>query len=160
MVPDPEQLGELFVTSAVEAEQGVSLPPTGDRLYTAFEQAASGELGDDPSAIATQLTAALSEQFELVYETTIEISDENRSASIAFDTPAFGDIHQLDHPVVSLLAVGFATGLDRPVTVDTREDDRFSGVVTVSWDTAEQSATQSGDAKTQSQETTPTPESD
>jgi hypothetical protein len=160
VVPDPEQLGELFVTSAVEAEQGVSLPPTGDRLYTAFEQAASGELGDDPSAIATQLTAALSEQFEVVYETTIEISDENRSASIAFDTPAFGDIHQLDHPVVSLLAVGFATGLDRPVTVDTREDDRFSGVVTVSWDTAEQSATQSGDAKTQSQETTPTPESD
>jgi hypothetical protein len=49
---------------------------------------------------------------------------------------------------VSLLAVGFATALDRPVTVETRDDDRFDGVVTVSWDAAEQPSTQSGDATT------------
>jgi len=159
VVPDVAQLAALFVTSNVEAAQGVSLPPTGDRLYTEFERSASGDLGDDPGAIATQLTAALSEQFELVDETTTEIDDENRNASIALDNPAFGDIHQLDHPVVSLLAVGFATGLDRPVTVETREDDRFSGVVTVSWDAIEQSSMQSGDTTTRIQETTTTPES-
>ncbi|MGB9953288.1 hypothetical protein ACOZ4F_12945 [Haloarcula marismortui] len=158
-VPDPEQLEELFVTG-VEAEQGISLPPTGDRLYTEFEQAMSGTFGTGPDAIATQLTAALSEQFELVDDTTIEIDSENQTASIAIDNPAFGDIHQLDHPVVSLLAVGFATGLDRPVTVDTRDDDRFSGVVTVSWDTPEQPSTQSSDAATPEQEMAPTPETD
>jgi len=134
-IPDAERLGELFVTSAVEAEQGVSLPPTGDRLYTEFERTLSGDLGDDPGAIATQLTAALTEQFELVDDTTIEVDGEQH-ASIAIDNPAFGELHQLDHPVVSLLAVGFATGLDRPVTVETRDDDRFSAVVTVSWETA------------------------
>jgi hypothetical protein len=154
-IPDAERLGELFVTSAVEAEQGVSLPPTGDRLYTEFERTLSGELGDDAGAIATQLTAALTEQFELVDDTTIEVGGEQQHASIAIDNPAFGELHQLDHPVVSLLAVGFATGLDRPVTVETRDDDRFNAVVTVSWDTAaEQSPSQPGDAQTET--TTPT----
>lgn len=157
-VPDPEQLGELFVTSGAEAEQGISLPPTGDRLYTEFEQTISGKFGNDPDAIAAQLTAALSEQFELVEDTTIEIDGGNRTASIAVDNPAFGDIHQLDHPVVSLLAVGFATGLDRPVTVDTRDDDRFSGVVTVSWNALEQPSAQSNGAATRERETTPAPE--
>jgi len=156
-VPDPEQLGELFVTG-VEAVQGISLPPTGGRLYTEFERTLSGELDDDPDAIATQLTAALSEQFELVDDTTIEIGGENRTASIAIDNPAFGDIHRLDHPVVSLLAVGFATGLDRPVTVDTRDDERFSGVVTVSWDALEQPSAQSSGTATPEQETTTIPE--
>ncbi|EMA30210.1 hypothetical protein [Haloarcula japonica] len=157
-VPDPEQLEELFVTSGAEAEQGISLPPTGGRLYTEFERTLSGELDDDPHSLATQLTAALSEQFELVDDTTIEINDENRTASIAINNPAFGDIHQLDHPVVSLLAVGFATSLDRPVTVDTRNDDRFNGVVTVSWDTLEQPSAESTGVTARERETTPTPE--
>ncbi|WP_434530773.1 hypothetical protein ACODNH_18645 [Haloarcula sp. NS06] len=156
-VPDPEQLGELFVTG-VESEQGISLPPTGGRLYTEFERTLSGEPDDDPHSIATRLTAALSEQFELVDGTTIEIDGESRTASIAIDNPAFGDIHQLDHPVVSLLAVGFATGFDRPVTVDTRDDERFSGVVTVSWDGLEQPSAQSNSAATPEKETTTIPE--
>ena len=158
-VPDPEQLGELFVTSGVEAEQGISLPPTGDRLYTEFEETISDKFGDTPNTIATRLAAALSEQFELVDETTTEIDAENRSASIALDNPAFGDIHRLDHPVVSLLAVGFATGLDRPVTVETREDGRFSGVVTVSWDVLEQPSAQPTDETAREEETTPVTES-
>ena len=156
-IPDPEQLSELFVTG-VEAEQGISLPPTGSRLYTEFERTVSGELDDDPHSIAKALTAALSEQFELVDETTAEIDGKNRTASIAIKNPTFGDIHQLDHPVVSLLAVGFATSLDRPVTVDTHDDDRFSGVVAVSWDTLEQPSVQSSDAATPEQETTTAPE--
>ena len=157
-VPAPEQLGELFVTTGTEAEQGISLPPTGDRLYTEFEQTMSGELGNDPDAIAAQLTAALSEQFELVDDTTIEIDSENRTAAIAISDPAFGDIRRLDHPVVSLLAVGFATGLDRPITADTSDDDRFSGVVTVSWDALERPSAQSNSAAARKQETTPAPE--
>ncbi|EMA02063.1 hypothetical protein SAMN05443574_11185 [Haloarcula vallismortis] len=154
-VPDPGQLEALFVTG-VEAAQGISLPPTGDRLYNEFEQTMSGEFGTAPDAIATQLTAALSEQFELVENTRIEVDGENQTASIAIDNPAFGDIHQLDHPVVSLLAVGFATGLDRPVTVDTHNDDRFSGVVTVSWNEPEEPPAQSSGAATHEQETMPT----
>ncbi|KAA9397839.1 hypothetical protein Har1130_06880 [Haloarcula sp. CBA1130] len=158
-VPDPEQLGDLFVTSGTEAEQGISLCPTGDRLYAEFAETMSGKFGSDPDAIATQLAAALSEQFELVDDTTIETDGENRTASIAIDNPAFGDIHQLDHPIVSLLAVGFATGLGRPVTVDTRDDERFSAVVTVSWDELEQPSAPSNGATAQEQETTPAPES-
>jgi hypothetical protein len=158
VIPDTERLGELFVTGAVQAEQGVSLPPTGDRLYTEFERTLSGELDDDPGMIATQLTAALTEQFELVDDTTIEIDDGEQHASIAVDNPAFGDIYQLDHPVVSLLAVGFATGLGRPVAVETRDDDRFSGVVTVSWDSVgEESPDHSGDVS-RTDETAPTAE--
>lgn len=157
-VPDVDQLGELFVTSDVEGEQGVSFPPTGDRLYTELERTMSGELSDDPEAIAMTLTAALSEQFELVDDTTIETDSGNRHASIAVDNPAYGDINQLDHPVVSLLAVGFATGLDRPVTVETRDDDRFSGVVTVSWDALDPSSTESDENTTRSRETPATPE--
>ncbi|MDT3435455.1 hypothetical protein [Haloarcula sp. 1CSR25-25] len=157
-VPDVAQLGDLFVTSDVEAEQGVSLPPTGDRLYTEFERAISGEPGDGPGVIVTQLTAALTEQFELVDDTTIETDGENRNASIGVNNPAFGDVHQLDHPVVSLLAVGFATALDRPVFVETRDDDRFDGVVTISWDATEQPTKRSGDETSPSEETTPAQE--
>ncbi|MDS0221644.1 hypothetical protein NDI54_09805 [Haloarcula sp. S1AR25-5A] len=156
VIPDTERLGELFVTSAVEAGQGVSLPPTGDRLYTEFDRTLSGDLGDDPGTIATQLTASLAEQFEVVDDTMVEIDSENRHASIAVDNPAFGDINQLDHPVVSLLAVGFATGLDRPVTADTHDDDRFSGVVTVSWDSVgEDSPNESDTAMAPAQDATP-----
>ncbi|WP_336339220.1 hypothetical protein [Haloarcula brevis] len=146
-VPDASRLGELFVTGDVQAEQGISLPPTGDRLYTEFERTVSTEPDDDPRAVATQLAGALAEQFELVDDTTVETDGENGTASVAVDNPAFGDMHRLDHPVVSLLAVGFATALDRPVTVETRDDDRFDGVVTVSWDAA-QSSVRSGDQAT------------
>lgn len=139
-VPEPERLGELFITSEVEAEQGVSLPPTGDRLYSEFERAVSGGFESEPESMAAKLTAALSDQFELTDDSEIEINSERGHASISIDNPAFGEMHQLDHPIVSLLAVGFATGLGQPVTAKTHDHERFSSVVTISWEPAQDTA--------------------
>ncbi|MBV0903291.1 hypothetical protein [Haloarcula salina] len=132
-LPDAEALGDLFVTTEGDTRQGVALPPSGDRLFASFEQTVDGAFEAAPDQIGADLAAALTEQFELVDDADVEIGADER-ATVALDGPAFGDLSRTDHPAVSLLAVGFAAGLDRPVTVETRTDERASAVVSLSWE--------------------------
>jgi len=132
-LPDAGALGDLFVTTEGDTRRGIALPPSGDRLFASFEQTVDGAFEGPPGRLGTDLTAALTEQFELVDDAEVEIGADER-ATVALDGPAFGDLTRRDHPAVSLLAVGFAAGLDRPVTVETRTDERANAVVSLSWE--------------------------
>ncbi|WP_423998638.1 hypothetical protein ACOZ4I_08850 [Haloarcula salina] len=139
-LPDAEALGDLFVTTEGDTRRGVALPPSGGRLFASFEETVDGTFAGTPGQIGADLAAALTEQFELVDDVDVELGADER-ATVALDGPAFGDLTRTDHPAVSLLAVGFAVGLDRPITVEARTDERSNAVVSLSWERSGPGAT-------------------
>lgn len=134
-LPAPSALGSVFVVTDSETERGLALHPSGGPLFAEFRRTLSGELSDEPGALAAQLADALVEQFELVRSATPESDDEGGRVTVAVDGSAYGALDRIDHPVASFLGVGLAAGLDRSVSVETRaiDGDRADYLVTCSW---------------------------
>ncbi len=134
-LPDRTNLDSLFIVTDTETQRGVALQPTGVPLFREFEQALTDELRADPEALTTQLIDGLSEQFELVERTTTEFTATGDQVSVGLTGSTYGPINRFDHPVASFLGVGFAVGIDQPITLETTEaDDRTDYLVTCSWD--------------------------
>lgn len=116
--------------------RGLFLEATGSALFTAFERGLTGELAESPPLLATQLADGLVEQFELA--STVDTDTDKGRATFRIRGSAFGDVDRLDHPVVSFVAVGFAIGLDQPVSVDVVAGDKHADwLVTCRWETDE-----------------------
>lgn len=115
-----------------ETTRGVALDPSGQPLFDAFEDALTGSLGTTPETLATQLTDALVEQFELVDAATPDVDADDGRLTVSVSGSVYGPVDRLDHPVASLLAVGVATGLDQPVALEVT-DDGDSALVTCTW---------------------------
>ncbi|MFC4437923.1 MULTISPECIES: hypothetical protein [Natrialbaceae] len=125
--------------------EGLFLEPTGASFVGELEQTLGGELADRPEPLVEQLTAALAERFELVGRVESLVDLEAGRVDIAVSDGAFGPVDQFDHPVASTLAVGLATGLERPVDVAvTPETDRGEWLVSCRWE-REESASDAGD---------------
>jgi hypothetical protein len=135
-VPDRAALDGPFVVTDAERSRGVALSPTGGPLFDEFERALSGDLRDEPAALAAQLADGLTEQFELVERTRTAGEGTDGRLSVGVAGGAYDPVDRFDHPVPSFLGVGLAVGLDRPVAVETTpaEDDRVDVLVTCSWD--------------------------
>lgn len=135
-VPDDADLASAFVVTDDPAERGVSLPPTGVPLLRELRRGLSGPLADEPGPLVDQLADGLVEAFELAERATPDV--EAGRVTVAVAGAAFGDVARIDHPVPSLLAVGLAVGLDRPVVVETAPggDDRADALVTCRWSTS------------------------
>lgn len=130
-IPDNDALADVFVVTDDERARGVSLGPTGQALFDEFERVLAGPLRNEPGPLAEQLADALVEQFELVASTRVDVNDEDSRVTVGVSGSAYGAVDRFDHPVASLLAVGFVHGLDRPVRVDvTPGDDRVDYLVT------------------------------
>lgn len=138
-LPPSEALDAPFVTPADDSQRGLSLRPTGGSLHEEFERATTGQPADEPAPLTSQLADALVEQFELLDSATVDVDAEAGRASVAVEGSLYGDVSQFDHPVASLLAVGLATALDRPVrlSIDRPDDDRMDALVSLTWDPAE-----------------------
>lgn len=138
-VPDDDALGDVFVVTDDERERGVALEPTGATLFTEFERALTGDLGDDAATLAPQLTDALVEQFELVGSVETDVEADGGRATVGITDSAYGPVDQFDHPLVSVLAVGFARGLAQPVTteVEDSDDGRVDYRITCRWETGD-----------------------
>jgi hypothetical protein len=134
-LPDSEALDSMFVITDAESERGVAVHPTGGPLFREFERTLSGDLHDETDLLAEQLSDGLVEQFELVESATPEIEGSDERVSVGLSGSAYGSVDRFDHPVASFLGVGFAAGLDCPVTVETTtvDDDRADYLVTCSW---------------------------
>jgi hypothetical protein len=119
-LPADDALAETLVVPEAERARGLSLRPTGGALFDEFERTLSGPLATTPRSLCDQLTAALVESFELADATEVDVDPTGGRASIAVSGSAYGPGDRFDDPLVSLLAVGLAVGLDRPVraTVD------------------------------------------
>lgn len=98
--------------------RGLVLEPTGDRLFEAFEQAVSGGLATEPEPLAAQLADGLVEQFELAGTAEPDVDAAAGRITVAITDSVFGDVDRFDNPIASFLAVGIATGLDRPVRLE------------------------------------------
>ncbi len=116
-------------------QRGLVLEPTGSTLFEAFERALTGDLATAPAPLATQLADGLVEQFELAASADPDVDPAAGRVTVAIEDSAFGDVDRFDHPVASFLAVGFATGLDRPVQLAVAPDaDRADWLVTCRWE--------------------------
>lgn len=135
-VPNPEDLGEVFLVTEDDRARGIALEPTGDGLADEFEQAVTGGMGDDPATLATQLSDALVEQFELLDTADPDVDPDGGRLTVAVDESAYGALDRFDHPVVSFLASAMARELEMPVTaeVETVSDGQGDYLVTLTWD--------------------------
>ncbi|ELY93041.1 hypothetical protein C482_20241 [Natrialba chahannaoensis JCM 10990] len=136
-IPD-SRLGPIVVD---EDSRGLLLTPTGTELFREFECGLSGELATSPPVLAEQLTDALVQQFELARSTDVDSDPEHDRVTVAITGSAFGPVDRFDHPIGSFLAVGFATGLDRPITLEVSPDSgQADWLVTCRWGNAERSS--------------------
>ncbi|MBX0297798.1 hypothetical protein [Haloarcula nitratireducens] len=133
-LPDRDALDRIVITDESGA-RGLALDPTGEPLFQSFDAVRSGSLGETPTDLAQQLTDALVEQFELVGAVTTDIDPDGQRLTIGLNDSVYGPVDRFDHPVASLLAVGLATGLDEPISVEVTEgtDARSAYLVTCRW---------------------------
>jgi len=133
-LPDENELDETFV---VEGGHGLALRPAGAPLFEEFERALTGSLATEPDALASQLTDALVEQFEIVESVEQSSSGDADSGQLTVGVvdSAYGPLDQFDPPVVSFLGTGLARGLAVPVAVDIEPEgnERVDAVVTCRW---------------------------
>ena len=121
-----------FVTD--RDRRGLILEPTGGPLYREFERDLVDTPESSPTELASQLADAIVEGFELADAATPDVDVADGRATVAVTGSALGDVDRFDHPIASLLAVGFAAGLERPVSLEvTPGDDRADWLVTCRW---------------------------
>lgn len=144
-VPDADALASLFVVGDDESTRGVSLRPTGETLFREFEAALSGPLAGEPAELVAQVREAIVEQFEVADGLRTDLDADGGRLTVAVDGGPYGEITRFDHPVVSVVAVALARGLDRSVRVELAgENDE--AVATLRWDDAD-AVTDSGEAQ-------------
>ena len=135
VVPETDELRDLFVVSDDGRRRGIAVRPTAADLYVEFERAVAGEPSAEPATLAVELAGALVEQLELIDSAQVDGDVEEERIAVRVRESAIGNVEQLDHPVPSLFGVGLARATERPVTVDvsTADEDASEFVVTCSW---------------------------
>lgn len=131
-LPERERLDSAFVVE--EGHRGLSVRPTGSGLVTALQTSLTEPLGSTPESISAQLSDALVEEFELAETAEYEIDQADGRISVRVSGTLYGDGAEFDHPVVSMFAVGVATGLDTPVETTVTATEPLS--VTLRWEPA------------------------
>lgn len=136
----PETFSKTVLTDA--DERGLLLEPTGDGLFREFERTLEGALDSSPHSLAMQLTDGLVETLALARSADSDVDAKNGRATIAITESAFGPVDRFDHPIASFVAVGFAIGLDRPVTLEvTSGTSRADWLITCRWESDEDTST-------------------
>jgi hypothetical protein len=129
-VPDPEAFDSALIVE--EGHRGLSVRPTGSGLLTALQASLTDPLGATPDTVCRQLSDALVEEFELADTVEYDTDPVDGRLSIRLTEPLYGDGSRFDHPVVSMLAVGVAMGLDTPVETTVTATEPLS--VTLRWE--------------------------
>ena len=133
----PQQAGTAPPTSAPDTlvisedpdQRGLAIVPTGDGLYEYFLETVSGQPATEPVAIARQVADAVVESFELADAAGVDPDREGGRIAIQISEPVYGDLSDPDHPIISVLAVGVATGISEPVRVEVLDDEWSDGLV-------------------------------
>ena len=128
-----DELDSLLVVSDVEEHQGVSLLPSGGRLFREFESMLRNDLNESPGELATQLADGVTEGLELADRVTLDVRPAEQHIDFEITDNVYGPLDRFDHPVQSFLAIGLAVGLDQPVAIETRTKDRSDNVVSCRW---------------------------
>jgi len=113
----------------------VTVYPTGAALFDGYESIATGDLASDPVELGDQLTTGLVRGMDLADTADPDVDALAGEAEIDVRQPSFGGLTRFDHPVASFLGVGFALGLDAPVTVRTLRVGDHAFRVVCEWET-------------------------
>lgn len=117
-LPSSDALESVLVVDVDDASRGLSLVPTGARLFTEFQRTLGDPLGDAPAPALRRLNDALVEEFELAAGTDANVNPSEGRATTRVDGNVYGPASRVDHPVASFLAVGLAVALDQPVRLE------------------------------------------
>lgn len=129
----PEDPDTTFLTA--RGERGIALETTGSALFEEFERTLTAELASTPATLSSQVVDGLVEQFELARSVEPDVDAEAGRATFAVGESAFGDVDRFDHPISSFIAVSFAIGLDRPITLEVDPaEDAADWLVTCRWE--------------------------
>ncbi|NKE35502.1 hypothetical protein GWG54_06670 [Natronococcus sp. JC468] len=118
-----------------EAEaETLSLEPIGAPFVAELERSLEDGLTGDPERLAEQLTDALAARFEIVDRADPSVSAEDGRLDVAVSAGVFGPVDRFDHPVASILGVGLAVGLERPVDAIVLAERTGERRVTCRWE--------------------------
>ncbi|AWB28553.1 hypothetical protein [Halococcoides cellulosivorans] len=120
--PLPDDVSDALVTDA--GARGLSVAPVGAALLARLDDPRSAESTDER---IRRLTEAIVDRFELAGG--IDVDRDGECVTVTVTDASIEDLGRRDHPIGSVLAVGLAEHLDRPVRVRV-EGDR----VICSWD--------------------------
>jgi hypothetical protein len=123
-VPEVSTLDSSFVID--DERRGLLIRPTGSGLLTTVTRSLSEPLAETPDAICEQLADAIVEDLELAQGMTYEVDPATNRISVQITSVLYGDGTRFDHPVVSLIAVGLATGVEHPVEPTVTATDPLS----------------------------------
>ncbi|MFH5801823.1 hypothetical protein [Haladaptatus sp. CMAA 1911] len=113
----------LFVDSKSSAERGIALYPSGTDLFCRFQNTATKKVANTPERIIEQLIEAITDQFELARSATANYEADSGRFVVEIDENRLGPIDQIDHPIVSFIAIGLAKGLEQPIRTDVENPD-------------------------------------
>jgi hypothetical protein len=134
-LPEAEALRSTLVVPD-DSRRGVAFSPAGETLFDEFRWTLDGSLGESPGAVAARLADGLTEGLELVERASVDVDAAGRRVSMRLSGVPFGSVDRFDHPVVSFVGVGLATGLDTTVSVADARLDEDDALVAYTWDAA------------------------
>jgi hypothetical protein len=132
-LPSAEDLRSTLVVSQDTSRRGVAFTPTGRTLFREFEDTLQGALSETPRSAAQELAEGLTDGLELVDSADVEVDTDGRRVSLRLRDVPFGAVDRIDHPVVSFVGVGLATGLGTAVSVADARRDESEAVVSYVW---------------------------
>jgi len=115
---------------------GITVYPTGAALFDAFEGVTTNDLAADPVDLGDQISTGAVAGLELADAVDPAVDAADGRATVTVENARFGAVDRFDHPVASFLGVGFALGLDSPVTVTVSTVGEAAYDVTCEWDPA------------------------
>ena len=133
-LPDSTALESTLVVPEDDDRRGVAFTPSGQTLVREFERTLSGPLGDSPRETATVLAEGVSDGLELVDTAKVKVDTAERRVSMRLSGVPFGAVDRMDHPVVSFVGIGLATGLETAVSVADARSDDDGAVVTYTYE--------------------------
>lgn len=129
-IPEPDAFESTLLVE--DGHRGLSVRPTGSGLFAAFNNSLTEPLGTTADTVCAQLSDAIVEDFELAQTVEYDTDPDNGRASLQLTEALYGAGNRFDHPIVSLLAVGLATGLEKPVETEVTATEPLS--VTLRWE--------------------------
>jgi hypothetical protein len=99
--------------------RGVTFRPVAATLVAAYRDAATEPPAETSDELTEQLADALVEQFDVASSVSVESVEPDGGVTVAVRGSTFGGPDRFDHPAGSFLAAGLATGLGRPVRMET-----------------------------------------
>lgn len=99
--------------------RGVAFRPVAATLIAAYRDAATEPPAETSGDLTEQLADALVEQFDVASSVSVESVEPDGGVTVAVRGSTFGGPDRFDHPAGSFLAAGLATGLGRPIRMET-----------------------------------------